>query len=697
MSSDTVRYVAGKEAPWSDTCLISVRLVGQKAWTNLPVAINIAPRVPEAQLNALVRTVMPGASETIQLTDMVTWPGGREGDPSKLRFETEGNGSVFEVTKEGSRLKVAARADAAPGSQHVFSVSVSGAGESRAPLTVRVGDAPKDLPRGGSFALRCKVGSECGASVIGTAGEHDPFAGKSGGGLKLESVSTRSCKVGNFSRVGEAGVAVAWPADRVVGGTCTVGFTVIDAQGRTGTGSIEFDAAGVPEAPTSITQTAFDATSVTFSVTLGGQAHPEVTGAALSGPGSKTCTEKGPSSYQCVASGLVSGEKHSFSASAVNQVGSSAASTSVEAWAYKAPSLSSFTAVAVRNAANEDPQHGSVTLSYSGSDDVVSVAVVSNKGHELELSGKKGSQKLDGVEVGDITFTATPKSNVPLPGAGSGVTTVDSRQDNVTVMGAPRLDTVTLQSTGPHTAKLVFAGDVQGSEPTYGIKLKADGAPTCADAKSTSPDFANLARQLKYQAIVCVSSDWGRSSKLSNDETIGDPVAKPGGNLTYEINTAVSDQSADPKKAEYKVKREPAPELTDSATVLQYRRNGVNIPSFALDPGVWEQNIEVRQCINPAIEATCSEWAPITTAGPKTTVSLIASDTNCYNDANKPLTQADWESLITIPSFMRNSATITAGTPDATTIPITVTWKDDFQMLDDATVKLCYTPPPTGP
>src|SRR5699024_2992969 len=149
-----------------------------------------------------------------------------------------------------------ARADALPGAEDVATVTVTGAGESHAPLTLRVGAAAKDTPRGATVQLNCTVGGTCQTQLIGAPGQYDPFEGKTGGGLTLDSIDAAACTAYGTLQLTGKGVSVAWPnGDKGAGGKCTATYKVRDAQNRLGTGTIELDARGVPRPPVSVTPT----------------------------------------------------------------------------------------------------------------------------------------------------------------------------------------------------------------------------------------------------------------------------------------------------------------------------------------------------------------------------------------------------------------------------------------------------------
>ncbi|GAA2177449.1 Ig-like domain-containing protein [Leucobacter tardus] len=673
VSGTTVRYTAGAGAPWDDVCVVDVRLDGQERWSSLPVPIAVVPREPVAELQSITRTVAPGASEAIDLADMVVWRGEREGSPAALRFEAGGSGGQFDTRLEGGVLQVAARADATPGRQQAVTVQVTGAGDARGSLTLRVGTTPRDLPRGGTVALQCTVDSDCRTDLVGVAGEHDPFAGKSGGGLELVSVSGGSCAVGTLAQQGDRGVRVAW-GDRTTGGTCTAGFTVRDAQNRVGEGTIELDAQGVPDAPASIAQTGYDATSATFTVTLGPRAaHPAVSGVELSGAGSTSCAPRGGSVYQCVASGLRSGEQHRFTARAINDVGRSAASSAVTAWAYEAPRISSVDATAVKNASNADQSRGGVRVSVVGSSDAASFEVRLGGSVLGTISGPRGSETYSGIPVGGQTFTVTPVTRHQVPSIG-GSSTGSAAQASVTVIGAPRLSGATLVPDG-NTGAVATA---QGVGAHAGEALRttfALGAVDQCGTGNTSGRFSDLTRYQKYRATACVSSEYGFSRATSSEVRVGGRLEAPTVDRGYEI--AVAPSSSGGTSATYGLVSAPNVS-TESGATLQYRIDGrVNVP-FAVSPDR-VSDIAVRQCFDT--EASCSDWVGVAPHTAPASVEVSTTGT-CFTGDNA----AD---LVNISAAARPYATVTAGEPDGDTVLVTITWGGRFGMLESATLTAC--------
>lgn len=677
------RYEAGSGGPWSDVCRIEVRLRGQEAWTALPVPVRVIPDAPVAELRALTRTIAPGASETIQLSDMVEWQGGRVGDASELRFSATGGGSAFEVAAEGGTLRATAQASARPGAQETVTVSVTGAGESHAPLSLRVGESPRDLPRGATVSLRCTVGESCGGELVGLAGEYDPFAGKRGGGLQLAAVDGGSCPVANFAVSGTSGLAVSWPSATGPGGTCTVGFTVRDAQGRTGTGSIEFDAQGLPDAPTSVTQTGFTVSTATFRVALGGRlAHPAVTDVRLSGGGSSQCTPAGPDAFECTASGLRSGERHAFTARAVNAVGESASSGAVTGWAYRAPERPSITATALQDAANTDQSRGGLRIAATGSRDTrefrVSIAGV-DRG---TIQGPEGRGDFAGLPAGPVTVVVTPVTALDLPPVGGGSASGTAAQTEARVIGAPIVTGATLESQGPTTGKVTAVGQGahQSETVTWSYAIAPSGtAPDCR-AGGGSAEFTNLDRGRWYVGAACARSAYGVSSASTDAVQIGGAIPDP--RVSYAIATAPAPDGAGVK---YELSGDvQVGELLPNAK-LRFSPSGGGGETLAPDPNDGTQ-ITVQQCVG----SQCSDPAAVRWSGAPRPVT-VAPSTRCVDPAN----QATLAGSLSISGAAAGSARFELGEVTGETAQVTVLWGGEYRGLQPAVLTVCAAAAPT--
>ena len=205
------------------------------------------------------------------------------------------------------------------------------------------------------------------------------------------------------------------------GGECVVDFTVADAQGGEGPGQVTIDVLGYPQAPTSITTAAYTGTSVTLAVALGPatQAHPAVNAVKLyegGAPATADCQIAGPNTYRCVVGGLVNGEKHTYTARAVNSVGESLDTTPVTSWAYQAPVITSLSASTVYDAVRTNAGQGVVAVTVDGADDIDHF-IVENNGATIARTGAS-SQGNTTIPVGNQIITVTPVSKFQPPTSG---------------------------------------------------------------------------------------------------------------------------------------------------------------------------------------------------------------------------------------------------------------------------------------
>lgn len=624
IGATTIRYAANKEAPFNDTCTVRVRLTEQNTYTSLPIAINIVPNAPVVQLNPLTRTIAPGAEETINLADMVQWQGGREGDMGKLRWQVSGGGGGFEATPSGASVRAVARADAVPGSQIGLSVVVSGAGDAQAQLTLRVGNAPADNPRGGTVSLQCTVGSSCSTSLIGISGEHDPFKGRSGGGLQLVSVDGGSCSYGTLSAAGNS-VQVNWPDSRGPGGRCTASFTVRDAQNRTGAGTIELDAQGVPRAPSSIALAAYDESSVTLEVRLGGasSAHPAVTGVVVNQNGGGAVGSCSPSgaSYRCVVGGLRVGERHSFSARAVNSVGESDSSNnSAEGWAYRLPRLSSEQIVIAQESA-QSPQTGTVAVSIAASDETVGSIRVTGGGANRTISGSGGSVTLSGVATGEnVEFTAVPVSQFAPPIAGLGTDGVAASK-GARIIGTPTISDFAWESAdGSDSGTAAFAVDgafEQESRIEWGVVTR--GSCSYTGNGSSASENVSFARPFaEHQITLCAKNSMG---EVTSTETVWVGGNPPALEVSEGYTIGAAPSSNGNTRSWVTVSEQPTFGNLVSGATLEFSNGSTG----TLESVAVGANVSVRQCIggkcsdsvsvpvsgDPASSVTKSSWACI--------------------------------------------------------------------------------------
>ncbi|MFF8817606.1 Ig-like domain-containing protein [Leucobacter sp. NPDC015123] len=609
-SPDTLQYSAGSEAPWSDVCVIDVRLAGQTAWTSLPVPVTIVPREPVVKLDPLTRTVSPGATEQIDLADMVRWEGNRAGDASRLKFSVSGSSSKFDVRASGTSVTVEARADATPGSQESLTVAVAGAGESRAQLVLRVGQLPRDTPRGATVELRCTVGSNCATNVIGAAGEYDPFAGKQGGGLKVESVSSSGCAVATVRRASDTGISVAWADDRGPGGRCTVGYTVRDAQGRLGEGSIELDAQGVPRAPVSVIPTGASADGVTLSVALNPQsAHPAVTGVELvtsSGAAAGSCSLAG-SSATCTVTGLQPGKanQRTYYARAVNSVGASdRTANGATTWAYAPPSAPKVEATQVSDKANTSTTQGKVDVRISGSDTARTFRLSVGDNQAIEV-GRRSVQQLP---VGQQTLSVIPEDGEIPPGySGSGQGSAGAAV--VTVAGAPiaAASRIVPDAAGAGAATIEYEEWGQNHGPkieyTFGLSREGAGQPRCTQS---SPKFTGLTKFSQYSGVMCATTEFGTTTAQLTPVWVGGTPEAPVVSQGYVV---APDATGTGNVREYSgIAAQPVFSGTHSAARLYFSNGDVDTLTRSPISG----SLSVKQCVGAPAAGRCSPEVQVT-------------------------------------------------------------------------------------
>lgn len=609
-------YEAGREAPWSDSCLVPARIEGQSRWSYLVVPVEIEPKDPQAILTAVSRTVAPGASESVDLyADLTSWEGGRVGDRSRLDYQVSHSGSAFVMQRSGGTVTFEARADARPGTRETATVTLPGFGGVTATITVVVGIAPPDAPRGATFTRECTVSAgSCTVEVVGVGGEYDPFAGKAGAGLKLASVGSGgagvSCTVASVRSAGQTAVVATFPAGQTAfGGQCTVPFTVVDAQGRTGSGTLTLDVQGYPQRPASISTARYTGSSVTFNVTLGeaARAHPAITGVVIVRDGRTDAAGCAPSIagvYSCTVEGLANGEKHQFTARAVNRVGESVDTSAVTSWAYQAPEVRSATAEPVYEVGRTSQSNAVVELKLRGSDDTRAFRLV-ERNQTVERTGDVTTTRLD-TAPGPQNFTIVPISRFepPIAGSSDGTSAVAS----VTAAGAPMMGGIGATAS-TNTSILVSGGGVDANGSTRPTEVRylawqGGGEPRCAVSAtgggltvqgggtvSQSATIEGLQQYELYSVKACASNGFGVAETRGPEVwTYVNADAPPG--ATYRVAT-----SASVSGAFYAYRLERAPQLDlPNRFEAQYSVFGEWRNSFELNPDRTTGTILGRGC-----------------------------------------------------------------------------------------------------
>lgn len=642
---DRVTYAAGREAPWTDTCTVPVRIEGQRTWTLLGIPVIVRPKDPQAILTSISRTVPPGEADRIDLyADMTSWEGARVGDLDALQYRILYAGSVFTVTQGADGIvEVKARADARPGTRETIQVSVDAFGGLRAGITLVVGIAPPDAPRGATLTQVCTVtDGACSITVVGRPGEYDPFQGDEGSGLKVVGVGAGStaggvvtCPVASVRVLDARQLQATWPSGaKPVGGECVVPFTVADAQGRTGPGMLRIDVQGYPQTPQTVQTTAYTATSVTLRVPLGEalNAHPAVTGVALYEAGSRvpdaSCSPVG-AEYQCVVGGLVNGDDHRFTARAVNSVGESGDTTPHRTNAYDRPRIDALSSVPVYRPGVTTEGVGVVALTIEASEAARSYRVMAGSATVATIS-RSGPVTTADVRLtpGSQQLTVVPISQFSPPTGGSGegdaatVTARPAGSPGIASHGSITASTATSLTLGG--AAITDNGSLLGTTQVWAAWLDGDAAPTCSATStggfqltgggsslvtSTSSSTLTLTSNRYYRMAMCASNGYGAIMTNPARGFTFSPPLPPAGTYTYTIDTAPQQSG---RTYRYELSATPAapPAIPDYDVV--WLIGGAKTDSFDLTPGTDTSNLQVMYCVSDDDEL-CSGGTDVTT------------------------------------------------------------------------------------
>ncbi|QAY60236.1 hypothetical protein ET475_09700 [Microbacterium protaetiae] len=596
VSGTEVRYVAGEGAPWTDACVVPVRLSGQKEWTYLSVPIAITALDPVPVLESASLTVSPGATVSYDLKTLTTWQGRDDWD--NIVYTVDYSGHDFSIAQNGTTVTVTGADAAPPADEEVAVVAVSShPGVAPARLILRVGAVPSTLPKAGTVAQKCSQadGSGCTIAVIGAAGEVNPLPG-----TPLELVDVRDgglCTGVTFSVADASHVRATWAKD-TAGQTCTAAFSVRDAQGRTTAGERDgqllLDLHGYPKAPAAIVQSGYGDGSVSLRVDAGAasQAYPALTGFVV--------RYKGDVVARCSADGVCpdikapNGEARQYEAKAVNSVGESAGAVTTTAWAYDAPPTPAKVSAQPIVTGNGDGGMISITVDGIDAAKTAALRITSEGGDSVDIDVRRGatSVSVPSYRIGSNSatpLTVTPMSRFTLPPGFDGSTTGQAKTILANGVGAPKnpdltltassddADNTTIKASGSATA------NGAGSQVRYGIVL--DGDRCVATESSASAQFVvDAGRTYTYR--LCAESFVGDTS-FGRVETTAQTVAKAGNGpkgYTYTV-AAKPDVDAGAHRAEWTIKDDPT-STEDVPRFAKVRFSGLDSSTFDRDPGI---------------------------------------------------------------------------------------------------------------
>ncbi|MCL2467818.1 MAG: Ig-like domain-containing protein [Micrococcales bacterium] len=617
----TVVYDAGAGEPWTDTCVVRVRLEGQTMWTDLVVPIQIKPKDAQPQLASTSRTIPPATSETIDLKSLTTWEGNRVGDESKLVYSADLVSDKFTMVQQGSKLTITAAASAVPGTRSTVTVTIAAFGGLRSTIDLVVGQAAPDTPRGATVSATCEASKvSCSVPLVGVSGEYDPFAGRPDGGLSLESVSN-SCSLVSVSGSDKSATITWGSANKPTGGSCQVPFTVKDVQGRLGTGMLLLELPGFPTAP-QLSLFDVDGSSVTFDVVTN-VAYPAVAGVGLYAGATKVadCPASGG---RCQVSGLTPGQERSYTARSRNSVGESADSNAISAWAYKAPEIS----IKVVPARAESTTQGwvTVTVTDSGNNTYKAGSVTTNQ-KEFELLLDVGNRTVDVI----ATSTLLPPPGVLKSPEGSASATVN-------VIGEPILtgsasfnvsgNTVTISGVDFNPNGGSMTEKVYVMSTSSGVTCDKAGNPVGGNVVQSSNTFTVEYNQ-DYWFAFCGSNGFGGGGGpigsagtvdkgapgVTGSYSVAGGYSQNGNTYTYNsVNWNVTVTTTNGMRAVYS--------SSDGRTSENYSDMWTSYAPFG--------DISVMQCGTGSFQNDCSASAPIPRQGaPSTVMMTVDQSVSC--------------------------------------------------------------------
>ncbi|WP_062210435.1 Ig-like domain-containing protein [Demequina oxidasica] len=521
VSGTTLRYSAGMGAPYSDTCVVSLRIAGQEDWTVLPVTITIVAEEPQPTLTGAALEVSPGDTANFDLGKMVTWPAGATARP--VTFSTSYNGEQFEFTAKGDDVTVVANDKAVPGASETVTVALTTDPDIPAvSLALKVGPAPSELPKGGSAVKQCSQseGSSCTVTVIGAKGEVNPLPGTP---LQIVDVNGASeCSSVSFTVASATAVKATWTAD-TPGAVCNAVFSVRDAQGRVSgpdrQGTISIDLLGYPVAPVEVKQVAFGDGTATLAVSPNGSgsSYPSVSGFALYRGTTKvaTCDAKGACPQ---LTGLKNGDKQTYTAKSVNSVGESKAAVTAQAWSY-APPAAPTNASWVPTVATPNNAGKQVDITLSVKDSSTKELKVSSPNGETRVVPVNGVGKVNipQINVGSNEaqqVTIVPVTALDLPPVKGGEAQGASISVTANGVGGPKISnpdwdsndagnkatfTVAVGSAGAGSTTWVGAGAAGACKPTVQSKGGA-GAVTLDVTPNEQPKNYTICAESRYNS-----------------------------------------------------------------------------------------------------------------------------------------------------------------------------------------------------
>jgi hypothetical protein len=533
LDGTAVTYKAGAGSPWSDSCAVPVRLVGQTNFTQLVVPIAVEPPEPQPELRPGSYTLSPAGDEiVVDLDKLVRWQGAE--DYESLKFALTQNLTQFHYSFDDDQLlTLKARDEAVPGREETITLGItSHQNVASTRITLKVGPAPAVVPKGGTTTGECfQSRSSCTINVIGIPGEYNVFDTP----LTLNDVeSTTTCPGVTLSRANDRSVAVSWTAD-AAGGKCEAHFTVRDAQKKVSSagdrdGLVIVDFNGYPKAAASVEQASYADKKLQLRVDPGAaaSAYPALEEFVIYRGTTRvgSCTPSGDCPQLTTN---LNGDKQTYTVKAKNKEGEALAGPSTEAWSYAAPGIGTVTATAVYDPAVAAVDKGAVSV-------VIQTGTPAADGYYINGStsavpiGLGGSTTVPlALAPGQRSITVVPKSVDPKPTHGVGPPE-STGQASVVVIGKPKVVASGNSAGSTNTSITVPTPSIDpnsadpGAISTIYVAYQGNQRPTCTVNPQTGGNlsvltpFQNasstvtmslLQKHQSFKLTVCVSNGYG--------------------------------------------------------------------------------------------------------------------------------------------------------------------------------------------
>ncbi len=607
----TVTYSAGNGGTkFNDVCIVPIRYVGEKNYSLVPLRIHVKAKNPEPLFNNVTVEVMPGSTQTVDLKSMVSW------DQTNATFGwkvTHAQGSSIDSTGPAADVmtfSVVPGSDAREEDQ--FKVQV-GSFQTFGLITVIVGESPNAKPAAtltfDNKSCSIKSGS-CSLHVSDLTGVVNAFPeplkfmpfGFGKGTANYKTGETLIC-LGVKVKVTDINTVTAtWDVKKGTPTTQTCptltgAGALLDTEGKKGALKVSIDLQGVPLAPLRVEQVGFSRTTVTIRIKAGdfSVGENQVTEYVVR-EGNRVvanCTRQGDETVTTCPKiedlrpfhGTDKDNLHSFSVTAKNVIGESAACVGAGIYAYEklrqiTPDVIDAHTVLGRETATDmgvlavtltpqvDPLAAKYVITGEGGTAAKTEIIAGDyKVRNFQLSAKPGTA---------TTVSVRAEGAIPAPVQGS----IDNSSTSITVRvsGAPEVGTsaaaiigdsapyfgkITLHNANRkysiRTAKVAYvfwpgtkAPTCTFDEPTNSltveslagsvVKYAEDRAFNDQVSDLTSPDVPGLLQNVTYHAKACYSNGFKLSESLAPNtlSTIQDPND---GDFEYKVELAAATQS----------------------------------------------------------------------------------------------------------------------------------------------------------